>query len=195
MALGPEQRAADLDQAWSALMAAAQAGDRTAYGRLLRETTPFIRRIARQNRVAPDAVDDVIQDVLLTVHRARQTYDPSRSFSAWLAAIAKRRAIDVLRSAGRRSRRELHEPVAYEAHADPQAHLDEDGTPDMRVASVKAAVETLPPGQREAIEILALRQLSLDEAARLTGRTKGALKVNMHRALVTLRARFGGGIE
>lgn len=195
MALAPEQRATDLDQAWSALMAAAQAGDRAAYERLLRDVTPFIRRIARQNRVAPDAVDDVLQDVLLTVHRARQTYDPSRSFSAWLAAISKRRAIDALRSAGRRSRREFHEPVAYETHADPQAHRHEDGTADMHVASVKAAVETLPPGQREAIEILALRQLSLDEAAHLTGRTKGALKVNMHRALVSLRARFGGGIE
>ena len=40
--------------------------------------------------------------------------------------------------------------------------------------------------------MLALRQLSLSEGSALTGKTKGALKVNMHRALNTLRARFGG---
>ena len=53
-------------------------------------------------------------------------------------------------------------------------------------------MDDLPDGQREAIEALALRQLSLDEASLLTGKSKGALKVNMHRALKTLRARFGG---
>ncbi len=57
---------------------------------------------------------------------------------------------------------------------------------------MRDAVEQLPPGQREAVEALALRQLSLDEASLATGKTKGALKVNMHRALNALRARFGG---
>ena len=58
-------------------------------------------------------------------------------------------------------------------------------------ATIQEAVDQLPQGQREAIETLALRQLSLEEASRLTGKTKGALKVNMHRALKALRARFG----
>lgn len=174
-------------------MAAAQGGDRVAYERLLRETTPFVRRIARFQRVHPDAIDDVVQEVLLTVHRARQTYDPTCSFSAWLAAIAQRRSIDVLRRDGRKGRREMHEPIAYENHPDPAAAWPEEGTADMRAVSVKAAVDGLPAGQREAIEILAMRQMSLDEAARLTGKSKGALKVNMHRALHSLRTRFGGG--
>ena len=174
-------------------MAAAQGGDRVAYERLLRETSPFIRRVARLQRVHPDAIDDVVQEVLLTVHRARQTYDPTRSFSAWLAAIAKRRSIDGLRRDGRTMRRETHEPIAYENHPDPGAAWHEGGTADMRAASVKMAVDGLPAGQREAIEILAMQQLSLEEAARLTGKSKGALKVNMHRALNSLRSRFGGG--
>ena len=56
----------------------------------------------------------------------------------------------------------------------------------------RGALAGLAPGQREAIEVLALRQLTLEEAAGETGKTKGALKVNMHRALKTLRLRFGG---
>lgn len=46
----------------------------------------------------------------------------------------------------------------------------------------------LPDGQRQAVEHLGLRELSLDETAALTGRSKGALKVNLHRALKALRA-------
>ena len=55
-----------------------------------------------------------------------------------------------------------------------------------------AAIAELPERQREAVEHLALAEQSLAEAAAATGRSTGALKVNLHRALKTLRARFGG---
>ena len=61
--------------------------------------------------------------------------------------------------------------------------------------TLRTALEGLPPKQRQAIEALSLRQLSLEEAAAETGRSKGALKVNMHRALKSLRERFGGSSE
>ena len=191
---GEPDKAARLDAEWCALMAAAQAGDRASYERLLRGCTPLVRRVVRHQRVPVDRVDDVIQEVLLTVHRARQTYDPARNFSAWLCAIARRRAIDALRRHGRQDRREIHAPLSYEAYAAENAGWQNDETAGMRERSVREAVDVLPEGQREAIEILALRQLSLDEAARLTGKSKGALKVNMHRALKTLRGRFGGPV-
>jgi len=68
---------------------------------------------------------------------------------------------------------------------------DRDVTLEQQGKVLQAALSSLPPGQRQAIEALALRQLSLDEAAGVTGKTKGALKVNMHRALKSLRERFG----
>ena len=58
---------------------------------------------------------------------------------------------------------------------------------------LRTVVATLPGGQREAIEALALEENSLDDASKRTGRTKSALKVNLHRAIKTLRARMGGG--
>lgn len=137
-------------------------------------------------------VDDIVQEVLLTVHRALQTYDPARSFAPWLCTIAQRRAIDALRRRMRQDRREVFAPSDYESHADFSAEWQYGTTAGMQRRSVRMAVEQLPEGQREAIEVLALRQLSLDEAAVLTGKTKGALKVNMHRALNSLRAQFGG---
>lgn len=179
-----------LDASWSVLMAAAQAGDKVAYGRLLRECTPLIRRVVHRG-MQPDRVDDVVQDVLLTIHRARQTYDPARSFSAWVVTIAQRRAIDQLRHRGRHDRREIHAPVEYENFAGADSDHDRDVTLEQQGKVLQAALSSLPPGQRQAIEALALRQLSLDEAAGVTGKTKGALKVNMHRALKSLRERFG----
>ena len=82
-----------VDRRWSAWMASAQGGDRAAYEALLRECVPLVQRVARGQGVRGPQVDDVVQDVLLTLHRARQTYDPAQSFTAWLRTIAKRRAI------------------------------------------------------------------------------------------------------
>lgn len=180
------------DRRWSAWMASAQGGDRVAYEALLRECVPLIRRVARGQGVAGDRVDDVVQDVLLTVHRARQTYDPAYSFAAWLGTIARRRAIDVLRRSGRHNAREIHAPLAYEAYAEPDAEADRGWERMDRVKLLGAAISSLGEGQREAVEHLAIREMSLAEAAEATGKTKGALKVNFHRALKALRARLDG---
>ena len=114
----PDVAIAGADHRRSALMAAAQAGDSAAYQMLLRDCIPVIKGVARRRRVDADRIDDVVQDVLLTIHRARHTYDPSRSFTAWLCVIAERRSIDLLRRTRRLDMREVHAPLAFESHAD-----------------------------------------------------------------------------
>ena len=173
-------------------MVAAQAGDRTAYETLLRDCIPFIKRVARGRGVRPDGIDDVAQETLITIHRARQTYDPSRSFTAWLRMIADRRAIDGLRRGGRTGSREIHAPLAYENHADSGGDPEDAAFEADRTAVLNSAVGKLPARQREAVELLALRGQSLTEAATGTGRTAGSLRVNWHRALKALRAQLGG---
>jgi RNA polymerase sigma-70 factor (ECF subfamily) len=49
----------------------------------------------------------------------------------------------------------------------------------------------LPPGQRQALELMKLQEMSLKEAAAATGMTVGALKVSVHRAMATLRKVLG----
>jgi RNA polymerase sigma-70 factor (ECF subfamily) len=175
----------------AAWMAAAQAGDRRAYEKLLADSVVLIRTTARRHGVAQDHLDDVVQETLITVHRVRQTYDPTRSYDAWLTAIASRRAIDALRSRGRRDSRELHDDFALDHHPDSSdASAAAEG--EQRARRLHEAIAELPPGQREAVEQLGLRERSLSEAAELTGRNTGALKVNLHRALKALRERFHG---
>jgi RNA polymerase sigma-70 factor (ECF subfamily) len=185
-----DSQQADLRRA--AWMAAAQAGDRRAYERVLGESVGVIRSVARRQGVAVDQLDDVVQETLITIHRVRHTYDPTRSYHAWLAAIAARRSIDLLRVQGRHDRRELHEPIALDNH--PDEYQAGDATErEQQAAILRAAIAQLPPGQREAVEQLGLREHSLAEAAALTGRSAGALKVNLHRALKALRGHLGGG--
>jgi len=172
-------------------MAAAQAGDQAAYGALLRDCVGVIEKVARRQGVPPDRVDDVVQDTLLTIHRARQTYDPARSFTAWLAVLAERRAIDLLRKTGRQTVREVHAPLAYERHADEPAASLRTAYGAEEVHRLGAAVADLPLRQREAVQLLVLQERSLAETAVATGRSTGSLKVNLHRALKSLRARLG----
>ena len=179
------------DQRRASWMAAAQGGDRRAYERLLADSVALVRAAARRRGVPFDQLDDVVQETLLTVHRVRHTFDPTRSYDAWLTAIANRRAIDALRSHGRRDRREVHDETAVDSHpdADDASAATES---EQRAQRLHDAIEALPPGQREAVEQLGLRERSLSEVAELTGRNTGALKVNLHRALKALRERFHG---
>jgi RNA polymerase sigma-70 factor (ECF subfamily) len=176
--------------AWGRLMMAAQDGDRAAYERLLREVLPYVRAIARRHHATADRVEDVVQDVLLTVHRVRHTYDPARPFLHWLGAIAHRRSVDAVRRRVRVGRIEAFSPEAYETFADPAANdglmTSEDG------AVLGEAIAGLPAGQRQAVELLRLRELSLAEASAVSGQSQGALKVALHRAIRTLQDRLTG---
>ncbi len=190
---GPEPTgsAQETDQLWSAWMASAQAGDRSAYEALLRACTPFIKRVARHQGVHPDRIDDVVQETLLAIHGARRTYDPGRSFTAWLRTIAQRRAIDGIRRAGRTTAREVHAPLAYENHPDLSAGPEATAFARDRTALLDAAIVALPARQRDAVEHLALRGHSIADAAVVAKRTEGSLRVNWHRAIKSLRAHIG----
>jgi RNA polymerase sigma-70 factor, ECF subfamily len=181
---------ADKDRGWSQLMAAAQAGDRRAYERLLRETVPFIRSVIAHQHRRPDRLEEVVQEVLLAVHRVRHTYDPSRPFRHWLAMIARRRSIDALRRRGRTEANEVSDELAYETFADPAANRELEVS--AATEGLGEAIAGLSPPQREAIELLKLREMSLKEASRASGRSVAALKVNVHRAIKALRQRLQG---
>ena len=77
------------DEHLSRLMARAQQGDSRAYVTLLRAITPRIRQLVRARRgfLGDSVVEDVVQEVLLSVHTVRATYDPARPLMPWLSAI------------------------------------------------------------------------------------------------------------
>jgi len=169
-------------------MAAAQEGDATAYETLLREIAPALRVFVGMRVREVSAAEDVVQNVLLSLHRARHTYQPDRPFGPWLRAIARNAVTDSLRARSRRAEREAPLPDS-DLIADTREPSRADAPLSPRMAR---ALEELPPAQREAVLLIHVRELSVVEAAERAGISVSALKVRAHRGYKALRALLGG---
>jgi RNA polymerase sigma factor (sigma-70 family) len=169
------------------LMRAAQEGDGRAYARLLEEITPRIRRIVRSQRsfLQTEDIEDLVQDVLLSMHAVRASYDPRRPFVPWLLAITRNRLADGARRHARSTAHEVQvENLAVTFSADStNPNMEKHGD----LEELKEAIATLPPVQRDAIRMLKLGEMSLKEAAHASQTSVGALKVATHRAMAALR--------
>jgi RNA polymerase sigma-70 factor (ECF subfamily) len=168
-------------------MGRAQAGDQEAYRRLLQDITPYLRALASRHIRNREDIEDTVQDVLLTVHAARHTYDPSRPFGPWLVAIVNRRIVDGLRRRGRIGSHETPVETDLETFFAAEANLQEEAA-DARL--VRDAIDQLPVRQRDAMRMLKLEEMSLQEAAAASGTSVAALKVATHRAMKRLRGLF-----
>jgi RNA polymerase sigma factor (sigma-70 family) len=179
------------DVRWAELMLRAQDGDRAAYHALLQAVTPYLRAIARRYLGRCEDAEDALQDVLMIVHGIRHTYERGRPFKPWLSTIASRRCIDLLR---RRSHRLQYE---IEAVADTEDFPHAEHGPEETVSrhhtagTLHKAVADLPERQREAIHLLRLKELSLNEAAAQSDQSVGSLKVACHRAIKSLQRALG----
>ena len=169
---------------WGEMMSAAQTGDAVIYEELLGELVVWLRRYYRR-RLPPGTVDDVVQDVLLAVHEKRATYDPNRPFGPWLAAIARYKWIDRVRS----MRAEATDPLD-----------DSYGIPDHGEAVVAGSVfkqllEVLKPAQAAAIRLVKIEGYSIEEASKATGQSEALVKVNIHRGLKRLASIVQGNSD
>ena len=183
-----DARARAEPEAWAGLMARAQAGDKHAYRTLLLGVTPLVRAIAARALRERAEVEDVVQDVRLSLHRVRQTFDPARPFRPWLIGITRHRLLDRLRAKGRRAVWEVAWEPVHETFAAPETNMVERAWDS---AALRTALAALPAAQRQAIEMTKLREMSVREAATASGMMEGALKVSVHRGLRRLRALLG----
>lgn len=171
---------------WRIWMVAAQDGDAEVYEKLLLELIPMLRRLVRAKVWDDDAAEDVVQNILLSLHRARHTYRPERPFLPWLRAVARNAVLDHLRSRTRRRGREDPLPEGELAAPSEDLPLLREGLSPR----LSQALGELPPAQRQAVELLQLQGLTVVEAAARAGVSPGALKVRAHRGYRTLRARL-----
>jgi RNA polymerase sigma-70 factor (ECF subfamily) len=165
------------DSDWSALMAAAQAGNAALYHRLLVEVDGWLRRYYGR-RLPPAMVADAVQDTLMAIHEKRHTYDPVRPFEPWLAAIARYKWIDRLRAMKTAPTEALTEDIPTADHGDAVSSA----------WSLERLLRELKPAQAEVIRLVKLQGLSIEEAAARTGQSVSLVKVNIHRGLGRLSA-------
>ena len=172
---------------WGDLLVAAQGGDGEAYRRFLLAVLPFVRAVARRRCWSDDMAEDAVQDALLTLHRVRHTYEPGRPVKPWLAAIVARRAIDAARRRGRVGAREVFNEVAYETFADPQANEERISDAPQTLAGMTSGLSV---GQKQALDLVKMQEMSLAEASAVSGQSVASLKVNIHRAIKKMRANL-----
>lgn len=169
-----------------ALVAAAAAGDRAAFGTLVVRHRAAVYRVARALTGSADAADDVLQDTFLSALRGAATYRGQASVRSWLYAITRHAAY----RRGRRADQVPHEPATLE-------RLGADagwGQPDVELAASRAedrarlgrALAALSLEEREVLVLRDLEGLSGDETAATLGLGLAAMKSRLHRARLHL---------
>ncbi len=165
------------EETFRRLMTRAQGGDKLCYSTLLVECEKWLRRYYAR-KIGPAAIDDLVQETLISLHRKRSSYDPARAFLPWLAAIARYRWIDSLRMIYRHEHDQLYEEMV----ADP---VDENVTARI---SLDRLLGMIPPKQADVISLVKIEGLSIVEAAARTGQSESLVKVNIHRGLRKMSA-------
>lgn len=176
------------EECWARLMSQAQDGDGEAYAQLLEAILPKIRQIVRHKISDFQLAEDVVQDVFLSIHTNRHTYDPNLPFAPWLYVIATRRVTDQLRKIYRTRNREVLVDEYPETFNGEGTNDYEEGALSYATSeTLQKALAQLPKGQRTAVELLKLRDMSLKEASAESSMSVPALKVAMHRGLKALQ--------
>lgn len=162
-------------------MVAYQQADASATERLLSMLCPILGRFFGSMPDTRLAVDDLVQETLLRVHRARHTYRPGESLLPWVYAIARHARVDHFRKARRRQAREEQVDLSeLQAHSAPPP-------PNRSLPDFETLMSYLPDSQREVLTMLKVLGMTVDEVARATSSSGGAVKQKAHRAYEKLR--------
>ena len=169
------------------MMARLSAGDDRALAAIYDQYSALVYGIAHR-LLGASAAADITQQVFLRLWERPESFDAHRgTLRTFLAVMARRRAIDMLRGRVRGERRD--ELVARQA---PASSPDVDEAAMAMIASerVRAAVATLPPEQRRAIELAYFEGLTFREVATATGVAEGTAKSRLRLALSRLAAHL-----
>jgi RNA polymerase sigma-70 factor, ECF subfamily len=156
-----------------------QQADPEAPAALVAALSPALLRFFRSQVASRQQADDLLQETWLRIHRVRHTYRPGEPVLPWIYAIARRVRVDGYRRTRRIMLHEITMEVLPEVAAQAEAR-NPGPTFDTLVAS-------LPEAQREVVTMLKVGGLTLDEVARATSSTVGAVKQKAHRAYERLR--------
>lgn len=170
------------------LVAAIAQGDQQALREAYERHGAAVWGLARRVTNDPQAAEDVSQTVFLRLWQTPDRYDPARgALRSWLLAQAHGRAVDLVRSETARRRRQEREADLIEATVPPSAEVEVAVQAGALREDVRRAVESLPPGERDAIMLAYFGGRTYREAATLLGQPEGTVKSRIRSGLVNLR--------
>jgi len=158
------------------LVSAVLAGEREVFARLYEMYAPMVHGILLA-RVPRDEVDDLIQDIFLHALRKLHTLRNAQAFGAWIAMIARNRAMDFYRNS--RATVEVTDQIAVAR------------TPNKTAKEILDLIRKLPEAYRETLVLRFVEGMTGPEIAERTGLTPASVRVNLHRGMKMLRERLG----
>lgn len=167
---------------WAELLRAANRGDAAAYARFLRAITPMLRGLvrARGGGLGPETGEDIVQEVLLSIHLKRHTWREDEPLRPWLYAIARYKVVDAFRARGRRIDLPIEdyaETLVAPAVADPTEQGD-----------MQRVIAALDERSAVIVRAIGIEGASFAETGARLGMSEGAVRVALHRGLKRLAA-------
>lgn len=176
------------------LMAAYQAGNQEAFGELFARHGGGVYGFLARRVPDRSLADDLYQEAFLRVHRARDTYDASRPFRAWLFGIVHNLLVDTFRDAGRTPRTQTLEGAAPGGGERGIEVASPAGTPEEQASAREAAraldtaLHALPQDEATVLLLARMEGMAYEDIAQVVGRTPAATKQLAYRALQRVRA-------
>lgn len=170
-----------------------RAGDPTATREVYREYARLVHSVARRVVGSSALADEVVQETFVKAWRAAATFDAARDPAPWLATIAKRTAIDVVR----REKASRRQPLGEDDSAS-MGSLDPDLERSDDIWAVRQAVDQLPADERDVVRLQHLEGFSHDEVAATLGVPVGTVKsrsFRAHRRLASALGHLRGGLD
>lgn len=160
-------------------------GDAQAYACLLKETSYFLRPYLAKRLSFANEVDDVMQETLLSIHKARHTYDGNRPYKPWAFAIAKFRLHDYLRA---HYSDQLHHALDFDELTESlPEHVTETA---LSYESIREMIKLLPEKQATILQMMHSEGFTAKEVAAKIGMKESAVKVAAHRAYKVLKKKL-----
>lgn len=170
------------DEAWEVLLARANDGDGAAFARFLHAVTPTLRAVIRRrgDGLPPDQHEDILQEVLLSIHLKRQTWRRDLPVRPWLYAVARYKVVDAFRRRGAA----VNLPIEDFADELPAENV---ATP-LSGRDAEVMLRLIDTRSAMLVRAVALDGKSAEEAGETIGMTAGAARVALHRAMRRLSA-------
>jgi len=162
------------------------AGDGAAYADFLSQLSPILRRVIGR-KIPMSDVEDVLQEVLISIHKARHTYDKERPLMPWVMAISSFRIADHLRKAYSEMRQQSVDIADYENVLEAVTQ-----TPGEH-ESMDRMLDGVGQRERNILSLMHVEGYTAKQVGAQLGMKESAVKVAAHRAIKKIRERFNYG--
>lgn len=163
-------------------------GDDRAFAEVYDELAPRLLGWLLRRCGDTALAEDLVQQTLLQMHRARASYRSGADVVPWAFAIARQLTIDAHRKRRREFLWDDPKQQNQESYADDTALPDAHSQSEQLLHCLETTMKALPPNQQQAFALVKSDGLSLSQTSELLGITIGAVKLRLHRAAEALRA-------